>query len=339
MAFRNMTAEIRGLPKMNLPLAQTMVNRGLQKIYDENVWSFQIGEGGWITPLPIATQNIPGGLITAATFSDQIVGDANAAAAWAAIPAGYSITDFQIRFPAYALYSIIDYAVDVPSAGLATLTLDRPWMEPNGALRPYQMYQAYYPAPTQRPGARFKRWLAVRDFTNAANLDWWSYKQESLDAIDPQRTVFQNPAAVVPYKVDTRTGSSTLGSMLYELYPGPMSNLPYALYFVEDPGELQNPADEIPYPLTEEVVLYRAKEQAYIWCEENKGRYPELMKTDWGFLMQASAEMYKDRIKDIRKRDRDMVDSFVTTIRRKYPTVGGPFYSAITGGATVGNFG
>lgn len=339
MAFRDMVGEIRGLPKMNLPLAKTLVNRGLQKILDENLWSFQLAESGWITPLPIAAQNIPGGLITVNTFDDVIVGDANAAAAWAAIPSGYPITSFQIRFPAYALYSIIDYEVDVPSVGLATLTLDRPWMEPSGANRSYQMYQAYYPAPSQREDARFKRWLAVRDFTNAASLDWWSYKQQDLDATDPQRTIFNNPARVVPLKLDNRPGSATLGRMLFELYPGPLQNLPYALYFVEDPPELENPNDELPAPLTEELVLYRAKEQAYIWAEENKGRYPELMKTDWGFLMQASSEFFKDRIKDIRKRDRDLVDSFVTVIRRKFPTIGGPFYSAVTGGASVGNFG
>lgn len=330
MSFRDMVAELRGLPKMNLALAQTMVNRGLQKILDENLWSFQLAESGWITPTVVNA-----GRITVDTFSDQAVGDATAAVAWAAIPIGYPITSFQIRYPAGALYSVIDYETDTPSTGLATLTLDRPWMEVSGVARSYLMYQAYYPAPS----ATFKRWLAVRDFTNAANLDWWSRKQGDLDMLDPQRTVFQNPAAVVPLKQDNRPGSDTLGRVLFELYPGPLANLPYALYFVQDPPELQNPGDELPAPLTEEVVLYRAKEQAYVWCMENVGRYPELAKTDWGFLIQASSELYKDRLKDIRKRDRDTVDSFVTTIRRKYPTIGGPFYSAVTGQGSVGLFG
>lgn len=336
--FRDITAELRGLPKMNLPLAQTLTNRALEKIYDESIWSFQLQESGWFTPGIVASPPLTttsGGTITTLFASNQIVGDAAASAAWAAIPAKFLITNMQIRLPAYAIYSVIAQAVNTPSAGLTTLTIDRPWMEPDGADLSYMMYQCYYPAPG--PG-KFKRWLAVRDFTNGAYLNWKISTQQDLDSEDPQRTIFQNPNRVVPYKIDTRPGSSTLGTMLFELYPQPLSQLPYALYFVGDPASLSNPTDAVPPPLTDEVTLYRAKQQAYIWCEENKGRYPELGKSDWEFLAKASGELYKDRIKDIRKTDRDLADAFVSTLRRRNITVGGPFYSAVTGQANVGAF-
>lgn len=337
MAFRDIYSEIRALPKMNLPFAQTLTNRALEKIYDESIWSFQLGESGWVTPGIVAAPPLTttsGGTITTTFGSNKIVGDAQASAAWASISPNFPITTMQIRLPAYAIYSIIAQQLNTPSAGLTTLTIERPWMEPYGVGLAYMMYQCYFPAPT----SGFKRWLAVRDFTNAANL--WTRKntQESLDAQDPQRTVFQNPSNVVPYKIDTRPGSSTLGRMLFELYPQPLSNLPYALYFVGNPDSLVNPGDQVQPPLTDELVIYRAKEQAYLWCEENKGRYPELQKSDWGFLAQAANELYKDRIKDIRKTDRDLSDAFVSTLRRKGLTQGGPFFSAITGEANVGAF-
>lgn len=324
MSFRDIYSELRGTPKMNVGLAMTLSNRGLQKIYDESLWSFQLGESGWFTPSEVSA-----GTVTTTLGSSSVQADATAKAALNAIPAPFLITTFQFRIPAYAIYSIVAYN---PGTGL--ITLDRPWMEPAGAGQTYQVYQCYYPAPS----ATFKRWLAVRDFTNAASLDWWSKKQGDLDFIDPQRTVFQNPSIVAPYKVDTRANSSTPGRMLFELYPQPLSPLPYALYYVDSGTPLVNPGDNVPFPLTDELVLWRAKEQAYLWCEENKGQHPELQKSDWQFLAEAAKLEYKERLMDIRKKDRDICDSFITQIRRFYPMTGAPYFSAITGQATVGVF-
>lgn len=323
MSFRDIVAEVRGIPKMNLPLAQTLVNRALQKIYDESVWSFQLKEGGLTSVNQVST-----GLATTVAGTDTVQMDATAQAAIAAATAPFLITTCQFRSPAYALYNVVAY-----DNGTGIITLDRPWVEPAGQAA-YQLYQAYYPAPS----ATFKRWMAIRDFTNAINLNWWQYKQTDLDAMDPQRQVFETSSIVAPYKVDDRTGSATLGRMLFEWYPQPLQQLPYALYYVADPTDLSNPSDAPPYPLTDEVVVYRAKEQTYLWCEENKGRYPELMKSDWEFLAQAMSKLYQERVKDMRKNDRDVCDNFISKIRRRGVTSGGPFYSALTGRAQVGYF-
>jgi hypothetical protein len=330
MSFATMSAEVRGwIAKMNLPLSETLVNRALKKVYDESTWGFQLQTGGFTT-----AELVTAGTITATLFSTTVVGDLIASAAWADIPSGFSLTTFQIRLPDFNLYNVIGVQVDTPSAGLTTLTLDRPWMEPGGVGLTYQLYQAYYPAPV----ADFKRWLTVRDFTNAIYLDFWSWKQQDLATIDPQRTVFQNPDHVVPFQNDTRPGSPTLGYMLFELYPQPLIQLPYATYYARQGPLLVQPTDIPPWPISEETVLHRAKQLSYEWAEANQGRYPELQKADWRFLMQAANKEYLDRVKDDRKKDRDICDNFMRILMRANPSIGAPYYSAITGQASVGEF-
>ncbi len=330
MAFADLSAEVRGwIPKAALPLSETLVNRALNKIYDSSLWSFQLCTGGFQT-----VQLVTAGTITTTLGGTTIVGDLIASAAWAAIPAYFAITQLQIRLPDFNLYSVVGQQLNTPSAGLTTLTIDRPWVEPAGIGQTYQLYQAYYPAPV----ADFRQWLTVRDFTNAIYLDYWSWKQDDLAALDPQRTVFQNPDHIVPYQVDNRPGSATLGFMLYELYPQPLIALPYATYYLRRGPLLVQPSDTVPWPLNEELVLHRAKMLMYEWAEANQGRYPELQKSDWRFLMEAASEEFKDRLKDVRKLDRDICDNFIRTLKRANPMIGAPYYSALTGQSNVGAF-
>lgn len=308
---------------LSLPLSQTFVNEALRKICDETTWSFQLIEGGWITP-----EEVTAGTVTAVLGQSTVTFDATAQAAIAAIPAPFLITTFQFRLPAYAIYSIVGYN---PGTGIATL--ERPWEEPAGAGLSYMLYQCYYPAPV----ANFKRWISVRDFTNGANLFTQRRKQVDLNEADPQRTIFENPTDVVPYKQDTRTGSSTLGYMLYELYPQPLSTLPYALAAVSTGPQLVNPTDTLPFPLTEDLVKVKSRIVAYEWKEAQKGADQKRGSgADYRFLMQAAQTEYEDRLLPVKKIDRDLVDNFIVKIRRRPATIGAPFYSAITGQANVG---
>jgi hypothetical protein len=330
MPFADMSAEVRGwIPKAALPLSETLVNRALNKIYDESTWSFQLCTGGFQTP-----QEVTAGTITTVLGATTIVLDELATEAVLDIPSYFNITNFQIRLPDYNLYNVIGISFAAGPPTIATITIDRPWVEPAGAGQTYQLYQAYYPAPVPD----FKRWLTVRDFTNAIYLDYWSWKQDDLAALDPQRTVFQNPDHIVPYQVDNRPGSATLGYMLFELYPQPLIALPYATYYVRRGPLLVKPGDTVPWPLEEELVMHRAKMLMYEWAEANQGRYTELQKSDWRFLMEASSLEFKERLKDVRKLDRDIVDNFVRTLKRVNPMVGAPYYSATTGQANVGAF-
>jgi hypothetical protein len=323
MALRDMIGDMLGrVPKLSAQLARTLVNEALSKIYSENDWSFNLVEGGWLT------QNlVSDGTITAKIGSNQIIGDVIAVAAWNAV--GFDITQMQIRLPAYALYSVVAYSAPV-------LTIDRPWMEPDGAFLEYFMYQAYYPAPV--PDMR--RWLTIRDTTNAASLDFSSFKQTDLATADPQRTIFQNPSCVVPYKVDSRPGSATMGYMLYEMYPQPLQELPYALFAVREGAPLVNPQDTLPYPLTEELVRARARMLAYEWAESQMGQETHRgSQADYRFLMGAAEALYRERIQDVRKIDRNLSDQFIASLNRcKGAAYGGPFFSPLTGTVNIGTF-
>jgi len=340
MAFANMAFQLVGeIPGLPMPLSKTQINEALGYIYDEQLWSFQFVESGWLTPgLQFRTGNQSSGTITVTAGSTSVIGDATASAAWAAyVLAGTSppLTSYQIRVPYYSLYNIVGYSA-VTNAPFGTFTLDRPWMEPSGSAQSYMVYQAYFPVPV----SDFKRFLALRDTTNAAPIDYWTYGQRDLMMIDPQRTNFDLPAYAVPYEVDQRTGSSTLGYMLYELWPHPLRQLPYTIAYLRRGTLLSAPTDTVPYPLTEELVKWRSKEVACLWKEGQKGDgLKRGQGADWQFLAQAAAREYARCKKIIADRDRDMVDKYFTRFTR-YAAIGanGEPFASIGSLLNVGRF-
>ncbi len=308
MAF-SLTGQIPGLP---FPLAQSFVNEALGHIYDSLIWSFQFKEAGWLTPgLQFASGNQSSGTITAAAYSDQVIGDTTASAAWAAYFAAGTLpllTSYQIRTPLYSLYNIIAYDVTT-NPPFGTFTLDRPWMEPDGASLSYMVYQAYFPVPVA--ASNFKRFLEIRDTTNASPIDFWTYNRIDISIIDPQRQVFNLPAFALPYEVDARTGSPTLGAMLYELWGHPLSSLPYTFSYLQRGTLLSAPTDTVPSPLTDELVMWRAKEVAYQWKEAQKGDgIARGAGADWRFLAEKAEKEYLRELKIIADRDRDLVQAY-----------------------------
>lgn len=314
MALAQMAFSLTGqVPGMEMPLAITTINEALGYIYDFQIWSFQFKEDGWFTPGLQFQGSAFGqslGTITATRFTTMVVGDATAAAAWLAYSLAGTLpvlTSFQIRSPYYSLYNIIAYD------GINTFTLDRPWMEPDGAGLTYMIYQAYFPVPV----TDFKRFLEIRDTTNAAPINYAKYSRRDLSVRDPQRTVFNLPAYAVPYEPDARVGSPTLGNMLYELWGHPLSQLPYTFSYLRRGALLLLPTDTVPYPLTEELVMWRAKEVAYLWKESQKGEGIQRgAGADWRFLSERADTEYKKALKIISDRDRDMVMAYFT---RLYP--------------------
>jgi hypothetical protein len=322
MSFE-LTGSVPGLPK---PLAETYIQQALNRVYAESYWSFQMQTSNWLTPglLFKSGSSLSIGTITTTTGSTQIVGDADAAAAWVAYAGIPLLTQCQIRSPYYSLYNIIAFD------GVDTFTLDRPWMEPSttpGVLVStgvsYMIYQAYFPVPV----TDFRRFFGVQDFTNAQRLNYWHYSQKDLALIDPQRSNFNLPSYVVPYEVDQRSGSATLGCMLFELWPHPLSILPYTFSFLRMGPQLVNPGDEIPYPLTEELVKWRASEAAALWKEQQKGDgMARGSGADWRFVHGASKDEYKAELKKVRDLDRDMFELYFDRyVRGNTPMDGQPF--------------
>jgi hypothetical protein len=301
-------------------------------VYDQLIWSFQFKEAGWFTPgLLFGSGTQSAGTITAARFTNTVVGDATAAALWAAYNLAGTmplLTQLQIRSPYYSLYNIVSFD------GVNTFTLDRPWMEPDGANVAYMIYQAYFPVPV----SDFKRFLEIRDTTNAAEIDFWSFSRVDLALRDPQRTVFNQPAYLVPYEVDSRSGSATLGNMLYEFWGHPLSELPYTFSYLRRGPLLSAPTDTVPYPLTEELVLWRAKEVAYLWKEAQKGDgIARGAGANWVLLADMAAKRFSRELKIIADRDRDLVQTYFNRFFRATAMGywGQPF-ATINGGLNVG---
>ncbi len=196
------------------------------------------------------------------------------------------------------------------------------------------VYQCYFPVPV----SDFKRFLEIRDTTNASPMDYWTYSRRDLANIDPQRTAFNLPAFVVPYEVDARVGSPTLGNMLYELWGHPLSELPYTFSYLRRGTLLSAPTDTVPVPLTDELVLWRAKEVAYQWKEAQKGDgIARGAGADWRFLAEYASKEFLKKLKIIADRDRDLVDAYFNRyVRGASINYWGLPYANISGNLNVG---
>lgn len=325
--------EVPGIPAAH---AKNLINEALNFIYDGQMWSFQLKESGFLTPgllFPNGSLGNSTGRITATSFQPTVIADSVASAAW--LPYLNSLTnrplftELQIRSPYYSLYNIISVNKTNPAAII--LTLDRPWMEPGGS-QTYMIYQAYFPVPVPD----FKRFLTTRDTTNNSPIDYWTKNESDLAMEDAQRTIFNDPLYFVPYETDQRVGSATLGNMMYEMWPHPLSILPYTFSYLRRGPTLQRPNDTVPAPLTEECVLHRTKEVAYLWKEAQKGEDMERgAGADWKYLAEASHDQYKLTLKPIKDRDRDLCELYWNKFNPDYYN-GGEGYATESGGLNVG---
>jgi hypothetical protein len=310
-----MASELTGyLPKLSKELAFTLVNRAWSKIRDTGIWSFQLGESGILTPNVIST-----GTVTATIGSPTITCDTSATAALTGL-SNPLLTQRQFRVQGYSVYSII-----AASGSPLVLTLDRPYSDPPaGSSLPYMVYQAYYAPPV----SDFKRWLDIRDMTNGCWIGIYETRRE-IDIGDPQRLYFTFPRWLVPYNLDSRAGSSTLGQMLYELYPNPLSQISYMTWWLRRGADLINPNDTLPSPITDDLILPRARVLAYEWAEAN--RDPSIARgqaADYKMLIGMANEMYQEKLKEIRKVDRDRIDLYLARIIRFGPHRI-PYYSTL----------
>ena len=216
----------------------------------------------------------------------------------------------------------------------AQITIDRPWGEPAINSGGYLIYQAYYPAP---PG--FRKFWSIRDTTNNEPIDFWSITQTDLSQIDAQREIFDQPEFAVPLGPDTRVGSATYGQILFELWPGPLSQLPYTFQCQCNWPLLQTPNDTLPFPLTEEIVKLRANELLAAWKESQKGDDMERGSgANWQFLIKFNHEEYKDDLRQIRIIDRSLIELYFTKARMTAPFNGGEPFTNTNGTANVGTW-
>jgi len=315
MSFSSMAKSLAGgeIPGVSETLAKNKLNEALGRIYDERDWSFQTQESGWNNPGLVAS----GGTVTVAPYSAQIIGDATATANWATVQAGPrpKLTELQFRDPSYALYDIVAYDT-TSNPPFATLSLDRAWLEPTtGAGRPYQIYQAYFPVPV----ADFRKFVEIRDTTFSQPVDFWTYSRDDLSFIDPERLMFGPgvPTYAVAHDRDQRAGSATLGYVRYEIWPHNLSHMPYSFGYKRRGALLVNLTDTVPDPLTEELLMWRAKEVLYQYCEAQKGQDVQRgAGANWQFLAESAAKEYKECLKYIKSIDANLHRDFLTRKKR-----------------------
>lgn len=225
-------------------------------------------------------------------------------------------------------------------AQFGVLTLDRPYYDTTaGSDLGYSIYQCYYAVPVKD----FQAWESTVDINNAIDLCASGARKyrEMADMFDPQRQIFANPGTWIPYQIDTRPGSSTLGFLLMELYPQPQAQFAYQTWFTRLGEDLVNLQDTLPFPITEHVVKALARVKAYEWAEANKDPMnPRGNGADFRFLMGAAAKEAAAQLKEIRSLDRDRVDMWYSVMSRVqgygYATTFNPATGMVSSNNTFG---
>ncbi len=334
MAFIDMVSELtETVPALSRVQAKKYINRAWRVVQDASLWSFQLGQGSFSTP-SVTNE----GTISVTFGGDTITGDADASAAWLALPFYWAPTVQQIRVKGYSIYSII--ALDATDPAAVILTLDRPFTDPlpSQTGQGYLMFQAYIAAPP-----RFKRWLTIADMFNCWALDVWTSRR-TVDLTDPARLYTSNPSMALGLGEDHRgagtiNASATLGRQLYELYPNPQTEIGYQTYYVAEAPYLENNYDTLPYPITEEIVIKKALTYAFRWAESRrdvmlaKGSGPGYLA-----LLRDADSDFLQRCRTLRLTDRDAVDTYQINMRAGTAGFRGllPYYNSTAGRANMG---
>jgi hypothetical protein len=94
--------------------------------------------------------------------------------------------------------------------------------------------------------------------------------------------------------------------------------------------------DEIPFPLTEELVKWRAVEVACLWKERQKGdTMARGSGTDWKFSAQSAHAEFVALKKQISQIDRDLVELYQNRLKQ---TMGTNPFATINGQLNVGRW-
>lgn len=313
----DMVAELQGsVTGVDAAYAKTLINEAFGDVRRMGGWSWQLFETGFTVPGMLST-----GTVTLQFGDDEVIGDANASAAWlTASQYGSLITQRQFRSGgtsgAGTMYDIIGIDFTTPSA--AVITLNRPFTDPLTTLtaavptQEYSIYQPYIVAPFKD----FSRWLTVFDIANSGWLFVRGDRRE-VGLSDPQRQIFANPDRLMALGEDVRLNSSTAGWERYELWPGPQNQYLYQAWGTRNGADLVNLTDSLPIGIPESAVKARARYRCYENAEANKDpQNPRGSGADYRFLMGAADKQYAAEIKQARLRDRDRCDIFFTTMHR-----------------------
>jgi hypothetical protein len=277
MPFLEYWNEIKGtVPGLSAFLSQKLVNRAWEDIRKARSWSFLTVEGALKSPALInsgtvqVTQGLPTVTFnaTAKALLDAVVLDAL-----------NPLATRQFRVSSGPVYSIESYD-DATGIGI----LDRPYLEASNTVAQYAVYRCYFRAPV----TDFKSWRSIFDPNNGYPLTF-HWTKEQLDLKDPTRGAMGQAYRVAFHKVDSANYP------LFEFWPHPTSEQIFQIWYERNGLDMVAPTDDIKRPVTEDLLLMRAKYRAYEWAEANKGSNPQLRGTDWKYLMSSYADDRKGK--------------------------------------------
>jgi hypothetical protein len=275
MSWKTMSLELASSTPVPYPFCETLVNRAWLDIQRSFMWSFLWGDAAIPTIVPIST-----GTVTLVRGWNQVVGDANAAAAWLATGLVTPLTTQQFRIGQGTIYSITAFD------GVNTLTLNQAYVDPTqGSGQGYQIQTVYLNAPT----SDFLWWETIKDPISGYTIST-TMTREEVDVWDPQRFQSGWPKGVIPYKMNPIPGNFYQYPM-YEIWPAPLNGYTYVGTYMRRGLPFTLPTDEVLAPIGEDVVLAQAKYRTYEWCAANPDKCP---KVDYRFLMGATTKEKKD---------------------------------------------
>lgn len=291
--FIDLWNELKGdIPAMSPFKAQQCVQRAWHDIRESRHWTFLIREGILYAPSAVGT-----GSVTVTQFSDQVVGDATAGAAWASLvlPAsGLDITSRQFRVPLGPIYNISAH-----NPATFTLTLDRKYMEVSASGAEYQIYRCYYEA----PDSDFLRWISFRDPVNRFRFRRHNLHRNrtELDRADPIRSTTGTPYWMVSHHANLSTGAP-----VFELWPHPTAEVSYQVAYSVRGVDFAATGVH-PEAVSDQLLMSGARIKAYDWCAANGSRFPELGGINWLYLKKVEQDSYD---KDLQRHKRQDEETF-----------------------------
>ena len=303
MAYQDWSNELRGYyAKLDIFLAQKIINRAWVDIQKKRLWSFLIQDSQLLVPPPVIA-----GTVSTVQYSDIIIFDATATAAINLISVATPVTQQQFRLPGFPVYNIVSWN---PANG--QMKLDRLFGGPTQSSQSYQIYQVYYGI-----DPHFRKWLSVFDPINAYSLIP-NKSSQLFDRWDPQRESTQFPYFLGYYKV-------TNGQALYELWPVPTQQIAYRAKYVQGFENFVRPTDCLPQVISEDLLMQRAHYLACQWASKMAGTYRELAGVNWNSEKADHHREYTALLRDAELEDEDAMQTMLIDNGDSDLTDGYPF--------------
>lgn len=275
-------------PRLDALLAQRFTQRAYRDIRDSYLFSWLIAEGYMNTPASVGS-----GLATPTQFSQTVSLDATANAALNNLQNPLIIKrQFRITGSA-AIYNITGY-----DNALATLTLERPFLETVSGALTYYVYQCYY----DPPSTDFLSFISIINTSQNYAIEGPQLRatKAEIDARDPIRGAQGNPWYVAIYKQNTTTGLP-----IYELWPQPLVALGLPCLYRKRGGEI-SASNDLPASLNPDILTMRALYYACDWAMTNAATYRELLGVDWRLKQGEANRNYLRLLRDAIRNDNEM---------------------------------